>query len=68
MHALKELQTAVLAARARGAEPFVGTQVNKGRMDIVRAVPPMSGRGRYAVTVLRAGLSLPEAVAFVSAL
>ena len=63
-----QLQAATLAARAKTGDQHIGTQVAKGRVDVVRAVPPESGRGRYTVTVLRAGLTPAQAVAHLEAM
>ena len=60
-----QLQAATLAARAKTGDKHIGTQVAQGRIDVVRAVPPASGRGRYTVTVLAGGLSLADAVAYL---
>ena len=68
MSKLATLQQTVLAARSRPNGANVGTQISKDRVDVVRAVPPASGRGRYAVTILCGGLSLSEAIAYVAAL
>lgn len=68
MNTLLELKAAVDAARARTGDQHIGTQVGKGGIDVVRAVPPTSGRGKYTVTVLRAGLTLEQAVEFLGAM
>ena len=61
-----QLQAATLAARAKTGDKHIGTQVARGRIDVVRAVPPASGRGRYTVTVLAASLTPADAVAYLS--
>lgn len=68
MQALAQLQTATLAARAKTGDKHIGTQVKQGRFDVVRAVPPASGSGRYTVTVLAAGLPLADAVAYLGSM
>jgi len=68
MNTLTQLQTATLAARAKTGDRHIGTQVARGLVDVVRAVPPSSGRGRYAVTVLHAGLTPAAAVAALGAM
>lgn len=68
MNTLLQLQAAVNAARARTGDQHIGTQVGKGGIDVVRAVPPASGRGKYAVTVLRAGLTPAQAVEFLGSM
>ena len=67
-NAMFQLQAATLAARAKTGDKHIGTQIAKGRVDVVRAVPPASGRGRYAVTVLHAGLTPAQAVAHLQAM
>lgn len=59
------LQAATLAARAKTGDQHIGTQVKHGRFDVVRAVPPVSGRGSYTVTVLAASLTPSDAVAYL---
>ena len=68
MNTLLQLQAATLAARAKTGDSHLGTQVAKGLVDVVRAVPPASGRGRYTVTVLRGGLTPAQAVAHLEAM
>lgn len=68
MQALIQLQAATIAARAKTGDKHIGTQVKQGRIDVVRAVPPASGRGRYTVTVLAASLPLADAVAYLGAM
>jgi hypothetical protein len=68
MNTLLQLQAATLAARAATGDRHIGTQVARGLVDVVRAVPPATGRGRYAVTVLHAGLTPAAAVAALGAL
>lgn len=68
MNTLLQLKAAVDAARARTGDQHIGTQVGKGGIDVVRAVPPASGRGKYDVTVLRAGLTLDQALDFLKAM
>lgn len=65
MAALFALQAATLAARQRTGDKHIGTQVKQGRFDVVRAMPPASGRGRYTVTVLAASLAPADAVAYL---
>lgn len=65
MQALIQLQVATLAARVKTGDKHISTQVAQGRIDVVRAVPPVSGRGRYTVTVLAAGLTPADAVAYL---
>lgn len=60
---LGRIRNAVKAARERTADPRLSVQVGaSGAVDIVRAVPPESGRGRYVVTIVRASLSVEEAI------
>ncbi len=59
------IHAATLAARAKTGDKHIGTQVKQGRFDVVRAVPPVSGRGRYTVTVLAASLMPADAVAYL---
>lgn len=66
MQTLIQLQAATLAARAKTGDKHIGTQAANGRFDVVRAVP--SVRGRYTVTVLAAGLTAADAVAYLGAL
>lgn len=68
MNTLIQLQTATRAARAKTGDKHISTQVHQGRFDVVRAVPPVSGRGRYTVTVLAAGLTPVGAVAYLGAM
>jgi hypothetical protein len=68
MNTLIQLQAATLAARAKTGDSNIGTQVARGLVDVVRAVPPASGRGLYAVTVLHAGLTPAAAVAALGAM
>lgn len=68
MNTFARLQQATVAARARTGDKHIGTQVAAGRVDVVRAVPPASGRGRYAVTVLRGGMTAEEAIAYMGAM
>jgi hypothetical protein len=65
LYTLNRLQTAIVAARRRTGDPHVGAQVSKGCVDVVRAVPPASGRGQYAVKVICGGLSPDAAVSFL---
>jgi hypothetical protein len=60
-----QLQAATRKARATTGDKHIGTQVRRGTIDVVRAVPSVSGRGDYAVTVLRAGLTPAQAVAYL---
>lgn len=68
MNTLLQLKAAVDAARARTGDQHIGTQVGKDGIDVVRAVPPASGRGKYDVTVLRSGLTPEQAVEFLGAM
>ena len=68
MTMLLELQTATRNARASTGDDHIGTQITRGRVDVVRAVPPISGRGAYTVTVLRAGLTPTQAVSHLNAM
>ena len=63
-----QLQAATAKARAMTGDRHIGAQVARGLVDVVRAVPPASGRGRYTVTVLRAGLTPAQAVAHLEAM
>jgi hypothetical protein len=63
-----QLQAATLKARAATGDKHIGTQVTKGLVDVVRAVPPATGRGAYTVTVLRGGLTPAQAVAHLEAM
>ena len=65
---LNSLRSATLAARAKTGDSHISTQVAKGLVDVVRAVPPTGGRGRYAVTVLRAGMTPAQAIAYLEAM
>jgi hypothetical protein len=65
---LPQLQAATQQARVATGDKHIGTQVARGLVDVVRAVPPASGRGRYTVTVLRAGLTPAQAVAHLEAM
>lgn len=68
MNTLLQLQFATRVARANTGDSHIGTQVARGLVDVVRAVPPASGRGRYTVTVLQAGLTPAQAVAHLEAM
>ena len=63
MNALFQLQAATIAARNRTGNPHIGTQVAGGLVDVVIAVPPKAGKGRYTVTVLHPRLDAASAVA-----
>ena len=63
-----QLHAATTKARAMTGDRHIGAQVARGLVDVVRAVPPASGRGRYTVTVLRAGLTPAQAVAHLEAM
>lgn len=65
MQTLIKLQQATLAARARTGDKHIATQVKAGLFDVVRAVPPESGKGKHAVTVLRSGLTAQQAAAYL---
>lgn len=68
MDTLMQLRAAVLFARNRTGDQHIGTQARAGLVDVVRTVPPESGRGSYTVTVLRADLTADEAVDFLDAM
>jgi hypothetical protein len=68
MESVLKLQAATLAARARTGDVHLGVLVQNGRLDVVRAVPPASGRGRYTVSILRAGLTAAQALEFLNTL
>lgn len=68
MNTLFQLQAATLAARVKTGDSHIGTQVAKGLVDVVRAVPPASGRGCYTVTVMHGGLTPAQAVAHLEAM
>lgn len=68
MNTLLQLQAATLAARANTGDSHIGTQVARGLIDVVRAVPPASGRGSYVVTVLRGGMTPAQAVEHLEAM
>ena len=68
MSTLLQLQAATVAARDRTGDKHIGTQVARGLVDVIRAVPPASGRGRYTVTILRSGLSAAQAVAHLESM
>ncbi len=68
MTTILQLQAAIKEARERLGDQHISTQVHAGLVDVVRAVPPESGRGRYTVTVLRADMTAAEAVAFLDAM
>jgi hypothetical protein len=68
MATLHTIREATLAARARTGDQNIGTQVARGLVDVVRAVPPASGRGRYTVTILRASATPKQAVEFLGAM
>ena len=59
------LQTATLRARRTTGDRHIATSAEKGRINVVRAVPPATGRGAYAITTLAAGLSIANAVQFL---
>jgi hypothetical protein len=65
---MQALRTATLAARARTGNQYIGTRAGTGVVDVVRSVPPATGRGSYAVTVLAANLTADEAVRFLGAM
>ncbi len=68
MNVLFQLQAATLKARVSTGDKHIGTQVERGLVDVIRAVPPASGRGYYSVTVLRRGLTPAQAVAHLEAM
>lgn len=68
MNTIIQLQTATNTARANTGDKHISTQVEKGLVDVVRAVPPISGRGAYTITVLRSGLTPAQAVAHLEAM
>lgn len=65
---LFQLQAATIKARTATGDKYISTQVEKGLVDVIRAVPPASGRGYYKVTVLRGGLTPAQAVAHLEAM
>lgn len=65
MQTLIKLQQATLAARARTGDKHIATQVEAGLIDVVRSVPPAIGKGKHTLTVLRAGLTAEQAVAYL---
>lgn len=65
---VNDLRQATLAARKRTGDKNIGTQVSKGVFDVVRAVPPASGRGTYTTTILAARLTAAQAVEFLDAM
>ena len=44
---MQALRTATLAARARTGDQHIGTRAGSGVVDVVRSVPPASGRGAW---------------------
>lgn len=65
---LFQLRNATIKARIATGDKHISTQIEQGLIDIVRAVPPSSGRGRYTVTILHAGLTPKQAVAKLEAM
>ncbi len=65
---LFQLQAATNKARAATGDKHISTQVARGLVDVVRAVPPTRGLGSYTVTVLRGGLTPAQAVAHLEAM
>lgn len=65
---LFQLQAATNKARTTTGDKHIATQVARGLVDVVRAVPPASGGGLYSVTVLRGGLTPAQAVAHLEAM
>jgi hypothetical protein len=68
MATFTELRQATLAARERTQDPTFGVQVHQGLYDVVRAIPPASGRGKYVIDYQRAGLTADGALSFLNAL
>jgi hypothetical protein len=70
MATFSELRQATLAARERKQDPAISVQVHQGLYDVVRAIPPASGRGKYTIDYLRngAGLTADGAVKFLGAM
>ena len=60
------LRDATLSARIRTGDVHLGTRVDSGRVDIVRAVP--TTRGRYRVTVLQCCPNVDSAVSALATL
>ena len=59
---IHQLQAAAIAARRATGDRNIGIQAHSGIVDIVRAVPPASGVGKYSVTILLANLTPSDAV------
>lgn len=68
LKAMQRLQAATIAARTRTGDVRVSTQLSGGRVAVVYATPPASGRGAYAVEVIRDGLTVNQATAFLDAM
>lgn len=68
LNIMMNLQSATLAARTRTGDKHIGTDVSKGVVDVIRAVPPASGRGFYTKTILKAGLTPAQAVDFLGSM
>lgn len=68
MATFSELRQATLDARERKQDAAIGVQVHQGLYDVVRAIPPASGRGAYTIDCLSAGLTADGAVKFLEAM
>jgi hypothetical protein len=68
MATFSELRTATLAARERTQDPTFSLQVCQGTYDVVRAIPPATGRGKYTIDYQSAALNSDEALEYLNAL
>lgn len=68
LKAMQRLQAATVAARTRTGDARVSTQLSGGLVAVVYATPPASGRGSYVVEIIRDGLTIDQAVAFLDAM
>lgn len=66
MNALFQLQQATLAARQRTGDKHIGTRIEAGRVQVVRAVP--TTRGRFDVLPLSGWMTAQEAVDAIRAI
>jgi len=66
MNTLLQLRNATLAARQRTGDDHIGTRVEAGRVQVVRAVP--AARGRFDVTPITGWLTAQEALNAIRAL
>jgi hypothetical protein len=66
MTTFSELRQATLRARERTDDSCVGVTVTMGKFNIVRAIPPKSGKGSYTIDFQSADLSLPQAIEFLN--